>query len=44
MGFGALDWSVFTGYFLILALTSWLFARFTVRSSRDYFVGARMRK
>ena len=39
MGFGTLDWSVFVGYFLILALTSWLFSRFTIRSSRDYFVG-----
>jgi solute:Na+ symporter, SSS family len=39
MGFDTLDWTVFTGYFLILALTSWLFSRFKIRSSRDYFVG-----
>jgi SSS family solute:Na+ symporter len=39
MGFSALDWAVFGGYFLVLALTSWLFSRFSIRSSRDYFVG-----
>jgi len=39
MAFSALDWAVFGGYFLILALTSWFFSRFTIRTSRDYFVG-----
>ncbi|MEJ2469134.1 MAG: hypothetical protein P8Y51_08765, partial [Campylobacterales bacterium] len=39
MGFSAFDWAVFGGYFLVLALTSWLVSRFSIRSSRDYFVG-----
>jgi solute:Na+ symporter, SSS family len=39
MGFSLLDWTVFAGYFLLLALTSWLFSRVTIRSSREYFVG-----
>jgi SSS family solute:Na+ symporter len=39
MGFSTLDWAVFGGYFFILAVTSWLFSRFSIRSSRDYFVG-----
>ena len=39
MGFSTFDWAVFGGYFTVLALTSWLFSRFSIRSSRDYFVG-----
>ncbi len=39
MGFSILDWLVFGGYFFVLALSSWLFSRFSVRTVRDYFVG-----
>ncbi len=39
MGFSPFDWAVFGGYFLILAVSSWLFSRVNIRSSRDYFVG-----
>ena len=39
MGFSILDWIVFGGYFLVLAVSSWLFAHLPVRSSRDYFIG-----
>ncbi|UFS61791.1 sodium:solute symporter [Sulfurimonas sp. HSL-3221] len=39
MGFSPLDWTVFGGYFAILAFSSWLFSRVNIRSSRDYFVG-----
>lgn len=39
MGFSALDWTVFAGYFAVLAVSSWLFSRFAIRTSRDYFVG-----
>ncbi len=38
-GFGALDWTVFFGYFLILGVSSWLFSRIRVDNARDYFVG-----
>jgi len=39
MGFAPLDWAVFAAYFLILGVSSWLFSRFAIRSSRDFFVG-----
>lgn len=39
MGFGAVDWAVFGGYFAVLAFSSWYFARIRVLSSRDYFIG-----
>ncbi len=37
--FGTLDWAVFFTYFLVLILTSVLFSRMKVKSTRDYFVG-----
>jgi SSS family transporter len=37
--FGTLDWAVFIVYFLVLTLTSVLFSRMKVKSTRDYFVG-----
>jgi Na+/proline symporter len=39
-GFSSLDWFVFAAYFLILAISSYLFSQFTVKSSRDYFVSS----
>ncbi len=39
MSFGAIDWAVFGGYFAVLALSSWLFARVRIDSARDFFVG-----
>jgi len=38
-GFSSIDWYVFASYFLILSLTSVMFSRIKVTSSRDYFVG-----
>ena len=38
--FGALDWFVFLSYFAILAISSYLFSRFEVKSSRDYFTAS----
>lgn len=37
--FTLLDWSVFGGYFAVVALTSFWFSRVKNRTSRDYFVG-----
>jgi len=38
--FGGIDWFVFASYFVILAISSYLFSRFEVKSARDYFVAA----
>lgn len=40
MGFSAIDWAVFAAYFLVLAVTSWLFSRQKIGTSRDYFAGS----
>ncbi len=37
--FSSLDWTVFGSYFLVLTLTSVLFSRIKIKSTRDYFVG-----
>jgi len=38
--FSSLDWIVFISYFLILAVTSYIFSRTKINSTRDYFVGS----
>ena len=38
--FSPLDWSVFIGYFFVLALSSYLFSRNKISSTREYFVGS----
>ncbi len=38
--FSTLDWFVFGTYFLILAISSYLFAQVNVRNSRDYFTAS----
>ena len=38
--FSSLDWFVFIGYFFVLALSSYLFSRTKITSTRDYFVGS----
>lgn len=38
--FSSIDWIVFATYFLILALTSYIFSRTKISSTRDYFVGS----
>ena len=38
--FSSLDWFVFLGYFLILGLSSYLFSRKKITSTREYFVGS----
>ncbi len=38
--FSTLDWFVFAGYFLLLAITSFIFSRSKITSTRDYFVGS----
>ena len=38
--FSLLDWIVFGGYFAILALSSYLFSRAKITSTREYFVSA----
>ena len=38
--FSSLDWIVFLAYFLILGLTSYIFSRTKINSTRDYFVGS----
>ena len=40
-GFSALDWGVFVAYFFVLALTSYLFSRGEITSSREYFTSAK---
>ncbi|MCB4783645.1 MAG: sodium:solute symporter, partial [Sulfurovum sp.] len=37
--FSVLDWTVFGVYFFILILTSAIFSRIKVKSTRDYFIG-----
>ena len=37
--FSALDWIIFSSYFLVLILTSVIFSQNKVKSSRDYFTG-----
>ncbi len=39
--FQSLDWSIFGGYFLLLALTGWWFNRGSIGSSREFFTGNR---
>jgi SSS family transporter len=39
-GFSGLDWFVFGAYFVVLALSSYLFSQFRIQSSRDYFVSS----
>lgn len=36
-----LDWSVFVGYFVILAITGWWFSRKKVATTNDYFLGGK---
>ncbi|MBV1910694.1 MAG: sodium:solute symporter [Kangiellaceae bacterium] len=36
-----LDWSVFAGYFVILAITGWYFSRQKVSSTNDFFLGGK---
>ena len=38
--FSSLDWFVFLGYFLVLGLSSYLFSRTKITSTREYFVGS----
>ena len=38
--FSTIDWMVFGSYFLLLIITSVIFSRIQVKSSRDYFVGS----
>ena len=38
--FSSLDWLVFAGYFLILALSSYIFSRRQINSTREYFLGS----
>jgi SSS family solute:Na+ symporter len=38
--FSTLDWFIFVAYFLVLALSSYLFSRTKMSSSRDYFTSA----
>ncbi len=39
-GFSPLDWGIFFAYFLVLALSSYLFSREKISSSREYFTGS----
>ena len=39
-GFSSLDWFIFGAYFLVLAISSYLFSQFKINSSRDYFVSS----
>jgi len=38
--FSILDWLVFGGYFIVLALSSYIFSQTKIASTRDYFVGS----
>ncbi len=38
--FSPLDWLVFGGYFLVLALSSYIFSRKKITTTREYFVGS----
>ena len=39
-GFSPLDWGIFLAYFLVLALSSYLFSREKINSSREYFTSS----
>jgi len=39
-GFGIYDWSIFLAYFLLLALSSYLFSRTKIDSTREYFTAS----
>ncbi|MFK5938119.1 MAG: sodium:solute symporter [Sulfurimonas sp.] len=39
-GFSSLDWGIFFAYFLVLALSSYLFSREKISSSREYFTSS----
>lgn len=39
--FSALDWAILIGYFIILALTGWLFARREPSGAKEYFLAGR---
>lgn len=39
-GFSTLDWLIFGGYFLLLALSSYMLSRVKVHSSKEYFTSA----
>ena len=39
--FGLADWAVLGGYFLVLALTGWMFSRREQAGTEDYFLGGR---
>ena len=38
--FSSLDWFVFIGYFVILGISSYVFSRTKITSTREYFVGS----
>jgi SSS family transporter len=38
--FSSLDWLIFLGYFAILAITSYIWSKAKISTSREYFVGA----
>ncbi|WP_324171611.1 sodium:solute symporter [Sulfurimonas sp.] len=38
--FSSVDWFVFIAYFLLLAISSFMFSRIKIKSSREYFVSA----
>jgi len=39
-GFSSLDWGIFLAYFLVLAISSYLFSRDKISSSREYFTSS----
>ena len=39
VGLTILDWAVFAGYFLVLAISGWYFSRKQVNNTNDYFLG-----
>lgn len=39
--FGSLDWAVLLGYFVLLAVTGWLFARREPSGAKEYFLAGR---
>ncbi|NPA59207.1 MAG: sodium:solute symporter [Epsilonproteobacteria bacterium] len=38
--FSPLDWYIFFSYFLLLGITSFIFSKVKIKTSREYFVGA----
>jgi len=40
-GFSGMDWVVLGGYFLLLAVTGWIFAKREQKNATDYFLGGR---